>query len=1032
MALSARLLTLRNSPVLLKLPPYLSALCIVIGIAWLFILPLNEYSRQTYVSENAILPGQVHTYFGGSEHNVFRAYRQEVYQISQVSETDRLAALENVLREIGLKVAAQPYRFTVAGEDVEGTNVYGLLQGPRADATEAMVLMAAWLNFEGEINYSGLALALTLARYFKRWSIWSKDIILLIPADSTYGPEAWVSAYHSTSPDITATRNVSSLPIKAGALQAAVALDYPVGPWGHRFDKLDILYDGINGALPNLDLLNTAVAVASGQMGIGCSIHGILSHSDSYRDRLTTLAKGVVTQSAGQATGPHSAFVPYHVDAITLKTVGDGWHDEMSLGRTTESLFRSINNLLEHLHQSFFFYILLNANRFASIGNYLPAAMLLQAWRSQPKYHSHTIQDTGLLLDRANMAQVLLRHWVPRYLLLDDGAAAEPHDHGVFKRINLGSVAQKATSAAIGHESTSASEEHTDPLIGLLVTLAKWTKGYAIFLQDLLDMLGAVQTRPEVWATFDSIRRHPELGIPATFAKTLVLYLTATGNPAHLSLAWKVYEAVPSLSVMECIDFPLQLIEHGLGTPDRIFHLLNSKVGPEIVKPEFRATPRLALQPAQVDLAHLVAYAWAKQEHTSSRVAFRRVWEVYRFLQDRGAPLSPLMSRSLVRAGIAQPMQEGKNVSLAQVKYIIAIVQRLEGKEAAAYLDRLVWPINKRLRDPSNPAAVARLSWWAGRMDDGIARRMRWRLKLWTKKKRGWFDGDGPLAKRRRSKDVQSANADDTELFATMLPPAVDVGTEQTDWRQIIGEDVEASSSGELVEIEASSIPCSPEDAASAYFERAEATTTPRVVLEARKDKANFLPQDPLVSYDPVPAWSDAADATNPDLGLTKLLLTDKSFVSYDPAFAWLEADDAVKPDVEPAKVPLTEYSPASYDLVSARSHASGPSSPVEASTRVMPTSLFVHNDSRPPQPEARVPAATTDDLATVNDRELEHTASADVPSTSMSLPVTRNTGHVELEYKEGNASGWRNFSQRWQNRRKRSKYDTYAKQTKQ
>ncbi|KAK1091105.1 hypothetical protein LTR48_006966, partial [Friedmanniomyces endolithicus] len=635
-------------------------------------------------------------------------------------------------------------------------------------------------------------------------------------------------------------------------------------------------------------------------------------------------------------------------------------------------------------------------------------------------------------LDRVDMAQVLRQYWVPRYLLLDDGAAAESHDHGVFKRINLGSAARKATSAAIGHESSSVSEEHTDPLIGLLITLAKWTKGYAIFLQDLLDMLGAVQTRPEVWATFDSIRRHPELGIPATFAKTLVLYLTATGNPAHLSLAWKVYEAVPSLSVMECIDFPLQLIEHGLGTPDRIFHLLNSKVGPEIVKPELRATPRLALQPAQVDLAHLVAYAWAKQEHTSSRVAFRRVWEVYRFLQDRGAPLSPLMSRSLVRAGIAQPMQEGKNVSLAQVKYIIAIVQRLEGKEAAAYLDRLVWPINKRLRDPSNPAAVARLSWWAGRMDDGIARRMRWRLKLWTKKKRGWLDGDGPLAKRRRSKDVQSATADDTELFATMLPPAADVGTEQTDWRQIIGEDVEASSSGELVEIEASSIPCNPEDAASAYFERAEATTTPRVVLEARKDKANFLPQDPLVSYDPVPAWSDAADATNPDLGLTKLLLTDKSFVSYDPAFAWLEADDAVKPDVGPAKVPLTEYSPASYDLVSARSHASGPSSPVEASTRVMLTSLFVHNDSRPPQPEARVPAATTDDLATVNDRGLEHTASADVPSTSMSLPVTRNAGHVELEYKEGNASGWRNFSQQWQNRRKKSNYDTYTKRTKQ
>ncbi|KAK5716471.1 Glycosyl phosphatidyl inositol protein transamidase complex subunit [Elasticomyces elasticus] len=380
MALSTRLLAFRNSPVLLKLPPYLSALCLAIGISWLFTLPLDAYSRRTYVSENAILPGQVHTYFGGSEHNVFRAYRQEVYHLSQQSEGDRNAGLSRIMSEIGLKVASQPYDFTVAGEGINGTNVYGLLQGPRADATESMVLMAAYHNFNNDINYSGIALALTLARYFKRWSIWSKDIFLLIPSDSVYGPQAWVEAYHhSSSPDATPYRNISRLPIKAGALQAAVALDYPAGPWGQRFERLDVQYDGINGALPNLDLLNTAVAIASGQMGIQCSLHGLPSshQHDSYTDRLRTLGEGLRSQAAGHATGPHSAFIPYHVDAITLKTVGDGWHDEMSLGRTTESLFRSINNLLEHLHQSFFFYILLGAGRFVSIGNYLPAAMLI-------------------------------------------------------------------------------------------------------------------------------------------------------------------------------------------------------------------------------------------------------------------------------------------------------------------------------------------------------------------------------------------------------------------------------------------------------------------------------------------------------------------------------------------------------------------------------------------------------------------------------------------------------------------------------
>ena len=377
MALAEHLLTLRRSPLLRKLPPYLSLICVLVGLAWLAILPLDEYSRRTYISENAILPGQVHTYFGGSEHNVFRAYRQEVYLLSQLPQHERIERLSNTLREMDLKVAEQDFSYTVAGEEIKGTNVYGVIHGPRADATEAMVLVAAWSNFDGETNYSGVALALTLARYFKRWSIWSKDIIILLPSDSVYGPQAWVSAYHTTPLPVTSTRNVSALPLKAGALQAAIALDYTAGPWGHRFDKLDIVYDGINGALPNLDLLNTAIQVSGSQMGIGSSLHGLNSHSDSYTDRLHTLFRGLLTQGAGHATGPHSAFMPYHVDAITLKTVGDGWHDEMSLGRTAESLIRSVNNLLEHLHQSFFFYILLSAGRFVSIGNYLPAAMLV-------------------------------------------------------------------------------------------------------------------------------------------------------------------------------------------------------------------------------------------------------------------------------------------------------------------------------------------------------------------------------------------------------------------------------------------------------------------------------------------------------------------------------------------------------------------------------------------------------------------------------------------------------------------------------
>lgn len=248
-----------------------------------------------------------------------------------------------------------------------------MLQGPRADATEAIVLIAAIKNMDGQINHSGVALVLTLARYFKRWSLWSKDIIFIISGDSTSGPQAWVDAYHDSH-----TRDgIEPLSIKSGALQGAIAVDYPAGPWGHRYDKLHIEYNGVNGQLTNLDLFNTAVQIASGQMGIGIALQRMWKHDDSYQERLQTMLRGMLSQGLGHSSGPHSSFIPYHVDAITLQTVGDGWHDEMSLGRTVESLFRSLNNLLEHLHQSFFLYLLLQANRFVSIGTYLPSAMLI-------------------------------------------------------------------------------------------------------------------------------------------------------------------------------------------------------------------------------------------------------------------------------------------------------------------------------------------------------------------------------------------------------------------------------------------------------------------------------------------------------------------------------------------------------------------------------------------------------------------------------------------------------------------------------
>lgn len=87
-----------------------------------------------------------------------------------MNEPDYAARIAQIFQSQGLKVGRQNYSYEAAGQTTSGENAYALLQGPRADATEAMVLMAGMRDMHGEINYSGVALVLTMARYFKSMS----------------------------------------------------------------------------------------------------------------------------------------------------------------------------------------------------------------------------------------------------------------------------------------------------------------------------------------------------------------------------------------------------------------------------------------------------------------------------------------------------------------------------------------------------------------------------------------------------------------------------------------------------------------------------------------------------------------------------------------------------------------------------------------------------------------------------------------------------------------------------------------------
>lgn len=357
--LHRRVVDLGLVPKFIAALPLLSLFCALLSVGWLALLPMEGRYRRTYISENALLPSQAYSYFRESEWNTLRGYRTQIERLVNYPSKERNAEVAGWLQEFGVKTA-------IYHNEEHGDTLYGILHAQRGDGTEAMILAAPWTNSDGEDNISGLSIGIALTRFFSRWPVWSKNIIVVFSENPKASMRSWVEAYHT------------SLDLTGGSIEAAVVLDYP--GVNDYFDHVEISYDGLNGELPNLDLVNIAVSITEHE-GMKVSLHGIscdkISDSDFW-SRLVVMAAGIknaALSGLGKVHG-NEAFSGWRIQAVTLKAHGtQGAHDVTTFGRIPEAMFRSINNLLEKFHQSFFFYILLAPRYFVSISSYLPSAV---------------------------------------------------------------------------------------------------------------------------------------------------------------------------------------------------------------------------------------------------------------------------------------------------------------------------------------------------------------------------------------------------------------------------------------------------------------------------------------------------------------------------------------------------------------------------------------------------------------------------------------------------------------------------------
>lgn len=366
------MLTRLNAPI--------CVVCYMAGVAWFMGLAFEPFTLRTYMSENAMGSTMVEEHFPAGERALdtgreFAAHKKKAGGMP-------VDWLVRTMQSRGLEVFTQRFSRKLPFPDenkerymVKGTNVYGILRAPRAPRTEALVLSAPCSP--GNDNNQAVGLLLGLAQYFRSQIYWAKDIIFLVNEHDLIGMQAWLEGYHHTN---TTGMDWSPLQGRGGSIQAALCLELS----SDVVTSLDLVLEGLNGQLPNLDLVNLFYAFCQ-KIGVLCTIQGKLPRNDwdtpwGYSHAAKTMLMMVLKQASGRPWGDHGLFLRYHIEAASIKGINSFRPyktDATTVGRLMEGMYRKLNNLLERLHQSYFFYLMPSLSRFVSIGYYMPAFGLL-------------------------------------------------------------------------------------------------------------------------------------------------------------------------------------------------------------------------------------------------------------------------------------------------------------------------------------------------------------------------------------------------------------------------------------------------------------------------------------------------------------------------------------------------------------------------------------------------------------------------------------------------------------------------------
>lgn len=274
----------------------------------------------------------------------------------------------------------------------------------------------------------------------------------------------------------------------------------------------------------------------------------------------------------------------------------------------------------------------------------------------------------------------------------------------------------------------------TAPFVAVAAVVANHGQPYAYFLEEVFRLLTQYSTPRHLYTLSMNLIREG-VRLPTNSALFIMDHFTRTGNAGY---ALRIFEASPHIWASQCPDLIAALIAKGRIHTLKIFSILNRPEFFNSVPGALRTRPTNALSDERVRAVEVVAFSLAQSPHMNPREAFRAVHDCYRYLRDRDAPLSPLLSRALVLAGVVRPLQAGLWVSTIKFRWILHWVRILEGEDVAQRLDELAYALRERVggrraRDPLLDAFRRSSEEVARTRAKGLWTRYRWKRRkgLW-------------------------------------------------------------------------------------------------------------------------------------------------------------------------------------------------------------------------------------------------------------------------------------------------------------